>query len=274
MRNFKRFSVLMSIYCKEKSEHFHRSMRSIWDEQSVRPDEIILVLDGQLTQELYEAIDYWKAKLKSILKIVLLDQNVGLGDALNEGIKYCSHELIARMDTDDISMPYRFERQLEVFENCDVDICGGWVAEFDRDENKIVSYRKVPERHCEVTRFAKKRNPMNHPTVMFKKSAVERAGGYQKMMWFEDYYLWVRMILTGAKFYNLQEVLLKMRAGEGLFERRRGLNYAKKEIELQKIFLKVGFINYFEFARNVVVRSSIRVMPRKIVRLAYRLLRR
>lgn len=171
------FSVLISIYHKEEAKYFNRAMQSIWDEQSVKPDEIVLVQDGKLTDELYRFIDEWKSKLGDVLKIIPLEQNVGLGDALNEGIKHCNYELIARMDTDDISLADRFEKQLKVFENSDIDISSSWVSEFDSDEKKIVSYRKIPEKHDEIVSYSKMRNGVNHPAVMYKKSVVEKAGG-------------------------------------------------------------------------------------------------
>jgi len=268
-----KFSVLMSIYYKEKPEYFNRAMQSIWDEQIVKPDEIILVQDGKLTDDLYTNIAEWKKKLGEILKIIPLRYNVGLGDALNEGIKHCNCELIARMDTDDIALPDRFEKQLKVFENGDIDICSSWVSEFENNENKIVSYRKLPQFNEEICKYGKARCPINHPAVMYKKSIVQKAGGYKKMMWFEDYYLWARMILNGAKFYNIQEVLVNMRAGFGQLERRSGLKYAISEYNLQKEFLKLKFINIFEFLRNVSIRFFTRVIPKKFVKLIYKLLR-
>ncbi len=267
------FSVLMSIYHKEKPEYFDRCMQSIWDEQTLKPDEIVLVQDGKLTDELYEAINKWQKKLDNVLKIIPLEQNVGLGDALNVGLQSCSYELVARMDTDDIALPDRFEKQLEVFEKSDVDICSSWVSEFDSDENEIVSYRKLPKVHDEIVSFAKKRNPLNHPAVMYKKSVVENAGGYKKMMWFEDYYLWVRMILDGAKFYNIQETLVKMRAGYGQLERRSGLKYAIEEYKFLKRLKEIGFLNNFEFYRNLLVRFIARVLPKRFVKIVYKKIR-
>jgi glycosyltransferase involved in cell wall biosynthesis len=252
----------------------NRAMQSIWDEQAVKPNEIVLVQDGKLTDELYKVIDEWKEKLGEVLKVIPLEQNVGLGDALNDGIKYCSYELIARMDTDDIALPNRFEKQLKAFGDSDIDICSGWISEFDEDERQILSYRKLPQSHDEIVNFAKKRCPINHPAVMYKKSVVENSGGYKKMMRFEDYYLWARMVMSGAKFYNLQEVLVNMRAGYGQLERRSGLKYAISEVDLQKEFLKIGFINYFQFIRNVVIRFISRVVPKSLVKIIYKFLRK
>ncbi len=268
------FSVLMSIYQKEKAEYFQRAMESIWDTQTIKPTEIVLVQDGPITLELELAIENWQKKLGPILKIVPLQKNVGLGDALNEGIKYCINELVARMDTDDIALPNRFEKQLRIFEDGIIDICSSWVSEFDQDEAEILSVRKVPESHDSIIKFSKRRNAINHPAVMYKKSVVEKAGGYKKMMWFEDYYLWTRMIMNGAQFYNIQEPLVNMRAGYGQLERRRGIKYAINEVILQSKFLKLGFINIFEFTRNVTIRIIVRIIPRIFLKKIYVLLRK
>ena len=263
----------MSIYYKEKPEYFNGAMQSIWDEQSVKPDEIILVQDGKLTNKLYEVINKWQKKLKDVLKIVPLEKNVGLGDALNIGLQHCGNEFVARMDTDDIARSDRFEKQLEVFKNSDVDVCSSWVGEFDHDEKNIISYRKLPEFHNEIKIFAKTRNPLNHPSVMYKKSSVVKVGGYKTMMWFEDYYLWARMLLGGAKFYNIQEALVNMRAGYGQLERRSGWKYALAEYRFLKELKHIGFLSGYEFARNVSMRFVARILPRKIVKWIYGMIR-
>jgi glycosyltransferase involved in cell wall biosynthesis len=267
------FSVLLSIYHKEKAQYFNRAMQSIWNEQTIKPTEIVLVQDGKLTDELYKAINQWQEKLGNVFITIPLEQNVGLGDALNIGLQNCSYEIVARMDTDDICSPHRFKKQLKIFENSDIDICSSWVSEFDSDENKIVSYRKIPENHEDIVDYMKIRNAINHPTVMYKKNVIESAGGYKKMMWFEDYYLWVRMLLSNAKFYNIQEPLVNMRAGYGQLERRSGLKYAISEMILQKEFLNLGFINYFEFMRNVTIRFIARIVPKSFVKQIYKVLR-
>ena len=269
-----KFSVLMSIYYKEKPEHFDRAMKSIWDEQTVKPNEIVLVQDGKLTEELYEVINKWQDKLGDVFKTIPLEKNVGLGDALSIGIDKCSYELVARMDTDDVALPHRFAKQLEVLKNKNIDICGSWVSEFDGDESQIISYRKLPENHNEIVGFAKKRNPINHPAVMYKKSSVLKAGGYKYMLWFEDYYLWVRMILNGAKFYNIQEPLVKMRAGYGQLTRRRGFKYAKAEYDFLKELKKIGFLNSFEFYTNVFIRVPTRLLPKSFVKHIYHFIRK
>lgn len=248
-------------------------MKSIWSEQTLKPNEVVLVHDGKLTDELYASIDKWNKELGNLFKHVIIEKNVGLGHALNIGLENCNYEMVARMDPDDISLPYRFERQIEVFKQCDVDICGSWIGEFDKDENNIVSYRKTPQTHEKIVSFAKKRNPINHPSVMYKKSMVNNSGGYNKMAGFQDYYLWCRMILEGAKFYNIPEPLVRMRAGYSQIERRSGMKYAVEEINFQRELYRLGFLNIFEFAANVLIRFASRVFPKKIIKQIYKRLR-
>lgn len=267
------FSVLLSIYHKENPEYFNRAMRSIWDEQSMKPNEIILVLDGKLTDSLYVAIKKWQNKLGNILRTIQLEQNVGLGDALNEGIKHCNYELIARMDTDDIASFDRFKKQLKVFKNKDIDICSSWVGEFENDEENIISYRKIPEYHDDIFKYFKIRNAINHPSVMYKKKAVEQAGGYKKMVWFEDYYLWVRMILSGAKFYNIQEPLVNMRAGYGQLERRVGWEYAVEEFNFLKRLKVIEFLTWEEFFKSTCIRFIARILPKGFLKCIYKKIR-
>ncbi len=269
MASVMRFSLLLSVYYKEKPDYLHRALLSIWDEQIVQPSEIILVEDGKLTPELNAVILEWKEKLGECFKSVRLECNRGLGDALNEGLRKCSYELVARMDTDDIALPHRFEKQLKVMEDQHVDICSSWVSEFELSEDNIVSYRKLPENHHQLVKFSKKRNPLNHPVVMYKKTIVQNAGGYKDMPWFEDYYLWVRMIQQGAILYNIQEPLVSMRVGYEQLERRGGFKYAMSEIALQKEFLKLGFINIFEFIRNISIRFTSRVVPKYLLKKIY-----
>jgi len=265
----------MSIYTKENPSHFNRCMQSIWVEQSLKPNEIILVQDGPLSDELYKAIAVWKGKLKNKLKIISLQNNVGLGDALKIGIGNCSHEIIARMDTDDISSPDRFKKQLDFLEqNPNIDIVGSWITEFETDKDVIISYRKLPEQHDEIVKFAKKRNPLNHPSVMYRKKAVVEAGNYQKMIGFEDYYLWIRMLQNGSKMENIPESLVSMRAGFSQLERRGGVKYILNEIKFQEKLLEINFINYFEFISNIFIRMTARIMPNSLRGFIYKLIRK
>jgi len=268
-----KFSVLMSIYYKEKPEYFDRCMKSIWDDQSVKPNEIVLVEDGALTNELYEIIERWQNKLGNIFKIIPLEKNLGTGEAKNIGLKECSYEFIAVMDTDDIANSKRFEKQLEIFREKDIEVCSSWISEFEDEEDNIISFRKLPEYHNDILNFAKKRMPVNHPATMYKKDIALKAGGYKHMLWFEDYYLMVRMMINGAKFYNIQEPLVNMRVGYGQLERRRGFKYVLEEAKFLKELKNIGFITQGEYVMNLVLRSAVRITPKFIIKRVYKILR-
>lgn len=269
-----KFTVLISLYSQESPFFLNDALLSIWDKQDYKPAQIVLVKDGPLTPELETVLLVWKEKLGDTLTLLSLEKNVGLGVALNIGLQYCSHDLVARMDTDDIAHPERFSRQLAMFKQADIDICSSWITEFDQDENVITGLRKLPEKHNEILEHAKYRCPINHPAVMYKKTVVEKAGGYQAMMWFEDYYLWARMLMAGAKFYNIQEPLVNMRAGMGQLERRSGLEYAKAEINFLRALNSIGFLSKIDLYKMILLRVPIRLLPKKIIRLVYKNLRK
>lgn len=263
------FSALLSIYYKENPRILQQCLDSVLS-QTRMPDEVVLVEDGFLPPDLMAVIESYKRKITH-LKIVTLTVNVGLGKALNEGLKHCSYDIVARMDTDDIAKPERFEKQLAVFqEHPEIDVVGAWVDEFEDDISKIKSVRKLPESHEEIRRFAERRNPVNHPVVMFRKSAVLAAGEYQHFPLFEDYYLWVRMLMNGAKFYNMQESLLYFRVSPDMFKRRGGLKYAWNEVCFQHCLLKMGFISWKRFCMNVLLRFPVRIAPNSIRTFIYK----
>ncbi|WP_459189884.1 glycosyltransferase [Parabacteroides sp. APC149_11_2_Y6] len=263
------YSVLISVYVKDNPCFFRQSLDSILN-QTLSPDEIILVKDGPLTKELDMVIDEYVNKY-SIFKVIPLLLNQGLGIALNQGLKYCSYDIVARMDSDDIAKSDRFEKQLRIFQKYpDIDVVGSWVDEFEVDISQVISVRKLPETHDEIVSFSKKRSPLNHPTVVFKKQAVIKAGGYKHFLLFEDYYLWVRMIQNGSKFYNCQESLLYFRSSQEMFRRRGGIQYALNEVKLQIKFKEMGFISFIEFYRNVVIRFILRVIPNKMRAFLYK----
>lgn len=256
------FSVLLSVYYKEKTDYLKASLDSIFN-QSYPPNEVILVKDGFLTPELDHIINDYVSTRKEI-KVIPLAENQGLGFALNQGLKLCSYKLIARMDTDDIAKFNRFEKQIQQFELYpELDVVGCWIDEFIDNKDNIVSQRKVPEYHDQIYSFAKKRNPMNHPSVMFKKDAVLSAGNYQHFPLFEDYYLWVRMLKQGFKFYNIQESLLYFRTSPYTFQKRGGKEYLKNENKLQFTFYRIGFISFSQYISNMGLRLLIRLLPNK-----------
>lgn len=267
-----RFSVLMSVYSKEKADYLRLSLESVFT-QTIIPNEVIIVEDGPLTNEIYDAIEEYKIAHPE-LKIVRINSNVGLGRALNEGLKHCTYELVARMDTDDICYPNRFEKQLEIFKNNQVDIVSSWICEFKDNPSNIVSIRRLPEKHNEIKEYAKRRSPINHPAAMFRKSAVIASGGYMHFRLFEDYYLWARMLVNGFRFYNIQEPLLWFRVSPMMYKRRGGVKYAVDEIRFQSKLHKMGLINYWEELSNIGVRVFVRVIPNSIRSFIYRKLLR
>lgn len=254
------YSVLMSVYYKEKPEFLTTSMLSIFN-QSVSTDDFILVCDGPLSKELDVVIEKME-ELHPELHIVRLEKNGGLGNALNEGIKHCKNELVARMDSDDISRYDRCEKQLQLFlSHPELSICSGIVEEFTKSTDHIEARRVPPEKNEDILDFAKKRNPFNHPCVMYKKNAVEAAGGYQDLYLLEDYYLWIRMLQKGFIGYNLQEPLLWMRAGSDMYKRRAGWNYAKSQKALFKYMKETGFITNGEYMKSACVRTASSISP-------------
>ena len=255
------YSVLMSVYHKENAEYLRVAMDSIWN-QTVSTDDFVLVCDGPLNKELDAVIEKMEKEHPDTLYVVRLEKNGGLGNALNEGIKHCKQELVARMDSDDISRPDRCERQLSIFmEHPDVSICSGIVEEFTMSTSEIEASRVPPETQDQILTFARKRNPFNHPCVMYKKSAVEAAGGYQDFYLLEDYYLWIRMLQNGAIGYNLQDPLLWMRAGSEMYKRRAGWKYAQSQKALFKYMKDSEFISEAQYMKSVAVRTASSLMP-------------
>lgn len=267
------FSVLMSIYAKEDPRFFDRALRSIFDEQTEKPAEVIVVKDGTLTPALEQVLDGWREKLGPSLRVYGFDVNRGLGEALNLGLRQARHEIVARMDTDDIAHPDRFAAQLGIMGRAGVDVCGSWVSEFEEEEDFSGPLRKVPETHEDIARFSKYRNPINHPSVMFRRSVVEAAGSYRPMPWFEDYYLWCRLLGAGARFHNIPKPLVRMRAGRKFIQRRRGLKYAIAEFRFWRALYEAGLIGFGNLALAFSTRAVFRLLPTSLLSRVYWCLR-
>lgn len=260
----KKYSVLMSVYSKENPLFFAESINSMIN-QTIKPAEIVLICDGKLTKELDDVINSYVNKYEKLFKIVRFDKNYGLGHALKKGIEICSNEYIARMDTDDFSVNYRCEKELEVFnENNNIGIVSSNVGEFSDNIDCIDSIRQVPEYHEEIVKFMKKRNPFNHPAVMFKKSEVLNAGNYQEVRFMQDYFLWVDMISNGTIGYNIQENLVLMRANDKLFKRRSGSEYLSIQKQLLKKMKNQKIINSFEYSFLLIARSISSMLPNSV----------
>lgn len=269
------FSVLLSLYYKENPHYFNESLHSIYTNQTIKPAEIVLVIDGPLTLDLEKTVSLWKKALNEELVVVRLSKNQGLGIALNEGLKHCSHEWIFRMDTDDISIPYRFEKQLKfINSHPEISILGSNIIELNETGKIIVNKKKVPELHTDILKYAKYRNPFNHMTIAYKKSAVLSAEGYQHHLYMEDYNLWLRMLSNEIKGSNIQEALVYARTGQKMLGRRRGSAYVKSEIQLLQLKYKLGFTNLFSSIFIFCIRCLPRLLPVSFLSKVYTVLRK
>lgn len=254
------YSVLMSVYHKEKPDFLKQSMESI-AAQTLPTNDFVLVCDGPLNPELDKVIEEMQQTFGKVLHVIRLPQNVGLGRALNVGIQHCKNEIVARMDSDDIAHSNRCEKELQTLIEKNVDIVSASVEEFTDTPEVITSKRILPETHAEIMEFAQKRNPFNHPCVMYRKSAVEAAGGYQDFYLLEDYYLWLHMLLKGSKGYNIQDSLLWMRAGSDMYKRRAGWKYAKSQRNLFKFMKKQGMIGTGSYCTSCFIRTASALAP-------------
>lgn len=254
-----KISVLMSVYKNDIAQNVKTAVESIIN-QTFRPSQVVIVVDGPVLDETTKTLEELK-ELYSEVEIYPLEQNVGLGNALKEGMTHCGNEIVARMDSDDIAVEDRFEKQIKKFEeDSELSIVGSNIAEFIGDKDNVVSIRSVPEKHEDICKYLKKRCPFNHMTVMFKKSEVEKAGGYQHWFYNEDSYLWARMYLAGCKFANIPENLVYARINEATFQRRGGYKYYKSERDLFKFMYKNKIIGWGEYQKAKTIRFVVQVL--------------
>ena len=256
-----RFSVLMSVYQKEKPAYLRKCFESLL-QQTCPADEWVLVEDGPLTTELYAVIAEYNNKFPGLMRIIPLKNNVQLGLALREGILHCSFPLIARMDTDDICRKDRFEKQLIRFQkNPNLDICGSYIQEFDMSPEELGTIRRVPLQDAEIRQYQKRRSAFNHMTVMYKKDAVLRAGNYEHAPLMEDDMLWVRMLLDGSYGENIDECLVYVRTGRDMIRRRGGWRYFCKYCQARKKILGTGYISHWDYLYTAIVQFAVTLMP-------------
>lgn len=248
-----KFSVLISVYKKETPDFLEKSLRSILIKQTLIPSEVVLVKDGPLTKDLEYIINTYKLKFPNILRVFQLNENQGLGRALNFGLDKCRYNLVARMDSDDICDEKRFEKQINYFKNNkNIDAVGGSIAEFYYNHSEICTVRKLPRSMEGIKNMIKRRNPINHVTVMFKKDAVIKSGGYKHLAYLEDYYLWIRMINCKCIIQNIDDVLVYVRTGKEMYKRRGNKEYIGGWYNLQKEMIEYKMINYFDMVINMI----------------------
>lgn len=257
-KNYSPFSVLMSVYMKEKPKYLDEALTSI-ENQTVVPSEIVLVEDGPLSTELQKVIDIHRRKFTNTFKVIKAIYNQGLGQSLRLGTQFVSTDWIARMDSDDISVPDRFEIQLkEINKHPELALIGGQVQEFANSTLNIVGYRRVPTSESLLRQFIKWRSPFNHPTVMIKKKALQQVGGYVSYGNLEDYYLWARIIVNNYHIANVDQVLVKMRVDEGMYQRRGGISNIKYFYRLRSFLFEHGLSSRREkILANIIMTINI-----------------
>lgn len=268
------FSVLMSVYTKDNPDYLLQALNSL-TEQTLKPKELVLVIDGPIPLTLQTVIEQWTETQIFQIKQVKLEKNQGLGLALAQGLEQCSYQLIARMDSDDICLNNRFERQYAYMQkHPEISVLGGFIAEFETSPDEIQSLRKVPLTQAQITSAAKYMSPMNHVAVMFKKDAVLAAGNYQHCLFFEDYDLWVRMLMQGAQMANLDDVLVYVRTGAHMLRRRRGWFMLKQWFSFIRRLRAEKFISRSYALYLMIARTVVCFLPLSLLKLAYRYIRR
>ena len=263
------FSLLMPVYRGDSASRVRRAIESNTTEQTRPPAQVVIVRDGPVPQEITDELDRIGAASSVPVVRVELERNAGLTDALNTGLLWCDHDIVARADADDISYPDRFERQLPLIED-GADLVGASMHEIGDDESDPVALRRAPVGYGEIARVGKRRNPISHPSVVFRRSAVEAVGGYQHVPMAEDYWLWARMLRAGADVRNIPEPLVGYRVSAGSYERRGGPRVFRAELALQWKLRRLGYIGFIQWATNVIVRGGYRFVPLRVRETAYR----
>lgn len=265
----KKFSVLMSLYYKEKPDYFRQCIESIL-EQTVLPAQIVIVKDGPLNEELEDVLKYYVNQNTNLYTILSLKKNLGLGLALANGILCCKYELIARADTDDISRRDRFEKQLKMFsDNPSLDICGSHIVEFENDIDNVISKRCVPLKHNDIVKYQKQRSAFNHMTVMYKKSSVMRAGNYEHCPLMEDDMLWIKMMVNGANCANIDDYLVYARTGYAMIQRRGGWDYFVKYKNAREKIYQKKYISSFDYYKSIVAQLIVSLLPKEMRKLVF-----
>lgn len=263
------YSVLMSVYCKEKPEYLRESLESMFN-QTLKTNDFVLVLDGPLTDELYDVIDKFKNEYRSILNVVQLDKNVGIGLAAGIGLKHCKNDLIAKMDADDVSLPRRCEKQIKLFEkDPSLSLVGSYLSEFVDSIGNVVSVRKVPLTHNEILEYAKRRSPFNNQSVMYRKSVVESVGGYSSLKRSEDYELFVRILSRGFKTANMDESLVYFRLNNDSYKRKGTIDNLAGFINVRWKIYKMGFSSFWDFLIPTIGQLAICIVPVSIRKKIY-----
>ena len=268
--NLPPYSVLMSVYIKENPAYLSESLESMLT-QTVPPSDFVLVCDGKLTDELNVIVKSFESEYSGIFNSVRLIENVGTGLAANAGIKECKYELIVKMDSDDISLPNRCQKQLLMFlKNPKLDMVGAYIEEFDNSTGKPIAIKKTPLTHDKIMKYAKRRNPFNNQTLIFKKSMAEKVGGYTDIKRCEDYEFITKMLMAGAVGENLPEVLVRYRVSKDNLKRRKNWANTKSFIKVRKDLFKSGFSNIFDFIIPCAAQIILFLLPERFTAWVYK----
>lgn len=263
-------SVVMSVYNGEKSEFLKASLESIFN-QTVMPDEVVLVCDGKLKQSLDDVITGFLKDYPQIFRIIKNEKKLGTAGAANLGIKFAKNEIIIKTDSDDINRPDRIEKQLQAFENDpNLIICSANIQEFDSESRETIAIKKVPTTHEEILKYSKRRNPFNNPVLAYKKSFALKIGGYAGLTRCEDYDFVMRMLMAGAKSRNIDEVLLDYRVNSDNIKRRKNWTNTKSFILVRYNFWKKKYCSFLDFAIPTVAQILLFIMPTKITDWVYK----
>lgn len=268
------FSVLLPVYIGDSPAYFERALRSIGADQTLPPNEILIVCDGPVQPEIDAVLDAASTGGRSdltgtaALRIVRLPENRGLSEALNTGLDEVAYDIVARADADDIATPARFATQIPLME--DHDIVGSAIAEFESDETRTGMVRRMPETHEEIAAIVHYRDPFNHPSVVYRRSAVMKVGGYEHLNYMEDYWLFARMVAANLRCLNVPEALVLYRTGAGAYERRGGWHMLRSELELQRRMYAAGMTTIPQRIRNTLIRGGYRLIPADVRQRLYR----
>lgn len=266
-----KYSVLMSVYQNDDPNFLDIALKSIYEDQTKKPDEIVVVFDGPLTDRLYQVLNDFAQNKEDVVKYYPQEINRGLGEALRIGSEYCTGDYIFRMDSDDISHPRRFEKQISYIEaNPQIDVLGTDIAEFYTNPYEgELRVRACPIDHDGIVEMGRKRNPMNHVTVCIKKLALQKCGGYESLLLLEDYYLWLKMIVAGCVLGNINESLVYVRIGNGFNSKRGSKVRIKGWKHLQDYMVANGLINKFEAVVNMIYIRAFTYCPACLRKFVY-----
>lgn len=263
------FSLLLPVYSRDRPDFLTRSLHSAAVEQERSPDEVVLVQDGPVGHDLQEVIGQFRRSCAVPVTLVVLQHNIGLGPALDAGLAACRYDIVARQDADDVSLPTRFAVQVPIVEK-GTDLVGSGLLEVGDGEHNVVGQRTPPTDPGAIARYARFHDPFNHPSVVYRRSAVQAAGGYQNLPLLEDYWLFARMIHGGSSVANVTEPLVLYRVGAGAFSRRGGWALLRSEVELQRRMHAIGFTSTAQYLRNLTIRGGYRLVPEGARRVVYR----